>query len=69
MVWKIVDKVNYYNYAYNIKIVKKYTSKKYFSRQCDCWMYPVTLKVTLYKKKPVYKTVKVNKNSAQDIMY
>ena len=25
------------------------------------WSYPVKLKVTLYKKVPVYKTVKVNK--------
>jgi hypothetical protein len=61
MVWKIVDKVNYYDYAYKIKIVKTYKNKKYFSHQHNDWIYPVKLKVTLYKKKPVYKTVKVNK--------
>ena len=61
MIWKIVDKVNYYNYAYKIQIVKKYKNKKYFSHQHNDWIYPVKLKVTLYQKKPVYKTVKVNK--------
>ena len=61
MIWKIVDKVNYNNYAYKIQIVKKYKNKKYFSHQHNDWIYPVKLKVTLYQKKPVYKTVKVNK--------
>lgn len=61
MVWKIVDKINYNDYAYKIKIVKKYKNKKHFSHQYNDWLYPVKLKVTLYKKKPVYKTVKVNK--------
>ena len=61
MVWKIVDKVNYNGYAYKIKIVKKYKNKIRYSPQYNDWLYPVKLKVTLYKKKPVYKTVKVNK--------
>lgn len=61
MIGKIVDKVNYYDYAYKIKIVKTYKNKKYFSHQNNDWRYPVKVKVTLYKKKPVYKTVKVNK--------
>ena len=33
MVWKIVDKVNYNDYAYKIKIVKTYKNKKYLSKQ------------------------------------
>ena len=61
IIWKIVDKVNYNDYAYKIKIVKTYKNKKYFSHQNNDWRYPVKVKVTLYKKKPVYKTVKVNK--------
>ena len=61
MIGKIVDKVNYYDYANKIKIVKTYKNKKYFSHQNNDWRYPVKVKVTLYKKKPVYKTVKVNK--------
>lgn len=61
MIAKIVDKVNYNDYTYKIKIVKKYKSKKRYSPQYGGVMYPVKLKVTLYKKKPVYKTVKVNK--------
>ena len=61
IIWKIVDRINYNDYAYKIKIVKKYKNKKHFSPQYNDWLYPVKLKVTLYKKKPVYKTVKVNK--------
>ena len=59
-VWRIVDKINYNGYAYKIQILKKYTNKKRYSPQHGSVIYPVKLKVTLYKKQPVYKTVKVN---------
>ena len=61
IIWKIVDRINYNDYSYKIKVLKKYKSKKRYSPQAGDWMYPVKLKVTLYKNKPVYKTVKVNK--------
>lgn len=56
----IVNKINYYDYSYKIQILKKYPKKKY----------PINggyikggykIKITLYKKQPVYKTVKVSK--------
>ena len=60
-IWKIVDRINYNGYAYKIQVLKKYKNQKRSSMQMGGWSYPVKLKVTLYKKVPVYKTVKVNK--------
>lgn len=56
----IVNKINFYDYDYKIKILKKYPNKKYringgFVKG------GYKIQISLYKKKPVYKTVKVNK--------
>lgn len=57
---KIVNMINMYDYTYKIKILKKYPKKKY--RINGGYIKGgYKIKITLYKKQPVYKTVKVNK--------
>lgn len=56
----IVKKVNKYHYTYKIQILKKYPNKKYPTNG-GFIKGGYKIKIILYKKKPVYKTVKVNK--------
>lgn len=55
----IVNKINIYDYAYKIQILKKYPNKKYIING-GFIKGGYKIKITLYKKQPVYKTVKVN---------
>lgn len=56
----IVNKINTYDYSYKIQILKKYPKKKY-TINGGYIKGGYKIKITLYKKQPVYKTVKVNK--------
>lgn len=56
----IVNKINYNDYSYKIKILKKYPNRKY-TVNGGYIKGGYKIKITLYKKVPVYKTVKVNK--------
>ena len=59
-VGNIVNKINFNGYDYKIQVLKKYPNKKY--RINGGYVKGgYKIKITLYKKKPVYKTVKVNK--------
>ena len=47
-------------FSFKLKVVKAYKEKARYSPQYGCKIYPIKFKIIIYKKKPIYKNVKVN---------
>jgi len=56
-------------FSFKLKVVKAYKEKARYSPQYGCKIYPIKFKIIIYKKKPIYKNVKVNEKVIDHYKY